>query len=121
MRMISTNPAFPTSKASLHVSPPSWFVLYSPTPHKSYDPYWSDDPLTHSSYCALVLRLIGPTTHWSFVSLALLFENILPQIPLVLRFIDPMIHWSYDSLALRPIDPTHWNPDALRLIGPTAQ
>ena len=43
-----------------------------------------------AGYCQLVLRPIGPTTHWSYG-------------PLVLQPIGPRTHWSSNSLVLWPI------------------
>ena len=75
----------------------AWFVIYSPTPHWSYDPlflrsigptfrkYFAIHPIgptIHWSHDSLVLRLIGPTRHWSYT-----FEPICRT-----------IHWSYDPL-----------------------
>ena len=80
-----------------------------PTTHWSYT-------TAHWSYNPLVLHPIGPTTHWSYNPLVLHYN------PLVLQPIGPTSHWSYNPLVLQPIGPTaHWsyNPLVLQPIGPT--
>ena len=65
----------------------------------------------------IVLRPIGPTTHWSYTTAHWSYN------PLVLHPIGPTAHWSYSPLVLQPIGPTsHWSysPLVLQPIGPTA-
>ena len=52
----------------------------------------------------IVLRPIGPTTHWSYTTAHWSYN------PLVLHPIGPTTHWSYNPLVLQPIGPTtHWS------------
>ena len=64
----------------------------------------------------IVLRPIGPTTHWSYTTAHWSYN------PLVLQPIGPTAHWCYNPLVLHPIGATaHWsyNPLVLQPIGPT--
>ena len=62
-------------------NPRTWLVLYSRTPHWSYDP--------------LVVGLIGSTTHWSYSALVFQTGAQLMQ-----------GHWIYKSLVLWPNSPS---------------